>query len=246
MKAMVRVLVMAVVLSSRVLAQSFNIDVGGAGSGPASTYAAAGWPGIWNVVQAEHTTPFTTGPHPNDYMLVDINGNPTGVGLHQYGGMDQLTANDPSVSGNDAALLNDAMVTHSLTLETCTYLNGLQNGTYEVLVYAWMPNQPSSMAQTRFDFHPGVELVGGAWPGAHVEGVTYSRHIVQVTSGNMGLHVGIPSGGNTAIGAAWNGLQLRPLQGIPVPVSPKSVLLMTAIVVSAGAFVFRKPRRKLG
>jgi len=188
-------------------------------------------------------TPFMTGPHPNDYMLVDINGNATGVGLHQYGGMDDLSASDGSVSGSDADLLNDAMVTHSVPLETCVYLNGLQNGAYEVFIYAWRPNNPAFTAKNRFDFHPGEEFVGGAWPGSHVQGVTYSRHVVQVTSGFMGMHIGIPSGGNTAIGAAWNGLQIRPLApGPPAAPAVSSIgaMILVALIVAISAAVFRR------
>lgn len=228
-------------LSSLASAQSFNIDVGTTGSGPSSSYGAAGQAGVWNRVRAEHMTPFMTGPHPSDYMLVDITGAATGVGLHQYGGMADLNASDLSVSGNDADLLNDAILTHSIPLETCVYLNGLQNGLYEVLIYAWRPNNPAFIAQTRFDFHPELETVGGAWPGAHQEGVTYSRHIVQVNGGFMGLHIGIPSGGSTAIGAAWNGMQVRKIAVTSVPAieSAQGALLMASLLI-AGAWVFSR------
>ncbi|MEK6676099.1 MAG: hypothetical protein AABZ47_10655 [Planctomycetota bacterium] len=222
-------------------AQSFNIDVGQVGSGPAPTYAAAVSAGIWNVVRAEHVTPFTSGPHPSDYMLVDINGNPTGVGLHQYGGMDEVNASDPNLSGDNARLLNDYLATHSASLESCAYLNGLQNGWYEVTTYAWMPNQPSIMQKVRFDFHPGDTFVGGSWPGQHTQGITYARNIIQVTSGNIGLHVGVPSGGNTAIGAAWNGLQIRPLQAGTVPALSRSGFVVLSIVLACmGGILFRR------
>lgn len=226
-------------------AQSFNIDVGPLGLGPGSGYPAAGQSGFWNVVRADQVTPFTTGPTPQDVMLVDIYGNQTGVGFHQYGGLDLVDTTDPDLTGNDANLMNDFLATHSLTLESCMYLNGLQDGTYEVLVYAWMPNQPSIMQKVRFDNNPGFELVGGDWPGQHVEGITYSRHTIEVTGGLMAFHVGIPSGGNTSIGAAWNGIQLNYLDAGPVvpTLSEWGVIVLALLLVVAGAFVFRRAPR---
>lgn len=48
-----------VALCSPVLAQNFNIDIGLSQNGPASTYAAAGLPGVWNSITAPHTMPPT-------------------------------------------------------------------------------------------------------------------------------------------------------------------------------------------
>ena len=105
--------------------------------------------------------------------------------------------------------MNDCLVTHSVTLESCMYVNGLEDALYEVLTYAWFPNHPEAIQKVRFDFEPGITLIGGAWPGEHVEGITYSRDIIEVTGGHIGFHVGIPAGGNTEIGAAFNGFQLH-------------------------------------
>ena len=104
-------------------------------------------------------------------------------------------------------LLNDYLATHSDVLESCMYLNGLEDGMYEVLTYARMPNSPGTLQLVRFDFHKGTTLVGGAWPGQHEEGITYSRDIIEVNNGFIGFHVGIPPGGDTVIGAAFNGFQ---------------------------------------
>jgi len=136
-------------MATAAFGQAFNIDVGQPGGGPPASYAGAGLPGVWNAIPVYHMTPFMTGPHPDDFMLVDINGNATGVGLHQYGGMDLVALNDPSVSGNDALLMNDCLITHSAALETCVYLNGLEDGPYEVITYAWMPNRPTTMRLAR-------------------------------------------------------------------------------------------------
>jgi len=195
-------------LSAAALGQSFNVDIGPFNTGPAVTYGAAGVPGFWNSVPAAHTSA-NPGPTLGDYILSDIHGNVTGVGLHQFGGMELISQDDPSVGGDDAVLLKDAIVTHSISLKSCLYFNNLQNGLYEVLTYAWMPNHPEVTHVVFHDFTPGTALVGGAWTGRHEEGVTYARHLVTVTNGFMGPHAGLPAGGNTFIGGALNGIQLR-------------------------------------
>ncbi len=199
-------------LATAVAAQDFNVDVGPVGStAPSSSYAGAGQAGHWNSVTAQHTPPFTPGPHIDDVFLVDIDGNLTTVGFHQFGGMDNYDVADASVSGDDAILLEDYLATHSTSLATCPYLNGLANGTYEVITYAWMPGNPGVDQRVNYDFHPGNTLVGGSWTGSHAEGVTYSRDIIEVTSGSIGWHVAIPPGGATNPGAAFNGFQLKRL-----------------------------------
>lgn len=193
-----------------VMGQSFNVDVGVASDPPKSTYAGAGQAGHWNNVSGAHITPFTPNATPSDDMLLDLEGNATGVGFHQYGGMDlQSVESSDATDTDDAKLMNDYLVTHSIPLESCLYLNGLENGLYEVITYAWFPNQPATMQLVRFDFVPGTTLVGGTWSGGHAEGVTYSYDLIDVTSGHIGWHVGIPAGGDTVIGAAFNGFQLH-------------------------------------
>jgi hypothetical protein len=187
-------------------AQHINIDFGLPGSGPAPTYAAAGLPGVWNSIEGTHT------PFQNPeiiYNLVDLDGNPTAVTLYQFGGTELIVENDPSVTGDDAVLLNDANVTHTQNLETCLFINGLEDGEYEIITYAWRPNHPGVLGKVRHDFNPLNVIVGGAWPGRHVEGVTYARHIMQINNGYLGAHCGNVQGGNLEVGAALNGIQLR-------------------------------------
>lgn len=195
-------------------AQSFNVEVGSADTVPGASYAAAGLKGKWNAIQATHVTPFMTAPHPQAEPLFDLNGTPTNVVVHQFGGMDLDAKTDDLTDGDDAALMNDYRATHSTALETCLYINNLIPGDYEVTTYAWMPVDNSMVSKVRFDFSPYIPLVGGsAWPGEHVEGVTFARHIITVSPGPgmtfIGMHVGVPSGGNTVIGAPLNGFQLR-------------------------------------
>jgi len=206
-----RALIVAALLPSPVLAQDFNIDIGAAGTAvPPASYGAAGSPGVWNAVVLPHTTP-ALGPQAFDEPLVDLAGNPTGVGVHQFGGQAWVADADAALSGPDAALLEDALVTNSTSLDSCLYLNGLENGTYEVLTYMWMPNHPEVVHKSLFDFVPGTETNTGSWTGSHAEGVSYTRTIVEVTNGFMGPHAGLAPGGDPVLGGAINGLQIRKL-----------------------------------
>jgi hypothetical protein len=190
------------------LGQSFNIAIGNPGDGPSSNYAAAMMPGVWNVVQVPHTTP-SLAPQPFDEPLVDIHGLSSGVGIHQFGGFSILLVADPQVTGDDAVLLREALMTYSIGLKSCLYINGLQNGQYEVILYTWVPGNAVATNVSFVDFVPGFQFAGGNWTGQHEEGVTYARFIVPVTNGFLGPHAGIPDGGSTAIGGALNGLQVR-------------------------------------
>lgn len=194
------------VIAPPLFAQAINIDFGEPGAGPPPSYGAAGLPGVWNSLRGDHgvTTP----------NLLGLDGEPTTVSLRQIGGFDTPTVIDPDTTGDDALLMDDYLVTFSPTLESCIYLDGLAPGRYEVLIYARMPNRPDVLSYTSVDQEPGVPYfeVGGPWPGAHEELISYSRHVAVVgASGDLDLHSGIPPGAIAANGAALNGLQIRPL-----------------------------------
>jgi hypothetical protein len=192
-----------------VAGQSLNIDFGEAGAGPPSDYAAAGLPGVWNSFRGDHAVTV-----PN---LVGLDGLPTAVSLRQIGGFQTLLVDDPDTAGSDGLLMDDYLVTFSAGLESCIYLDHVQPGTYEVLIYARMPAQPLVGAYTSVDQEPGFPhaIVGGPWPGGHQELVTYSRHLAIVgADGNLDLHSGIVPGANAALGAALNGLQIRLLDAL--------------------------------
>jgi hypothetical protein len=191
-------------------AQSFNINIGPSGGPtPSSGYAAAGQAGVWMTLPAFHNT--TT------FNLVDRAGTTTGVSVWQYGGTQLRATDDPATLGDDDALMDECQVTFTPSLETCLFFNGLENGDYEVLIYACMPAQPTVLSYTSCDEEPGRphRTVGGAWPGQHQEFVTYSRHSATVTSGLLRTHSGIVPGQPAANGAALNGIQLRRI--IPSP-----------------------------
>ena len=186
-------------------AQDLNIDFGHGLSGPAATYAAAGQPGVWNAIPAAHGT--TTN------NLVDLSGAVTAVSVSQIGGLALLVDNDPAVSGDDALLLDDFLVTYNAGLESCIYLNSLTAGVYEVLIYARMPDDAVG-SYTSIDQEAGTPhwTVGGAWPGEHVLLTSYSRHLATVgPGGDLDLHSGIVPAADPSLGAALNGLQVRRL-----------------------------------
>jgi hypothetical protein len=178
-------------------AQTLNVNFAPSGHTPSASYGAAGTAGAWSTV---------TGIAGPAYDLVDIDGA-SGITLTQSPTTTLLATSDPSVRGDDATLLNNGLVTNGA--ETCLMFSGFHPGTYEVFIYAWLPNQPAVLSRTRQDEAPSTIDVGGAWTGAHAEGVTYARYVVTVGSdGNLPAHSGLVP---NAPAAALNAVQIRPL-----------------------------------
>lgn len=184
-------------------AQSFNIAIGPLANQPSSSYAAAGRPGYWNATPAYHNT--------NTYNLVKLDGTVTGVHIWQYGGTELRNTDDPATTGDDEQLMDHCQVTYTPGLETCVFFYDLINGDYEVLIYAMMPAQPAVKSWASSDEDPGHPhyIVGGAWPGQHQQGITFSRLIAHVTSGLLRTHSGIVPAQDPALGCAYNGVQIR-------------------------------------
>jgi hypothetical protein len=178
--------------------QSVNLDYGLAAATPDPTYQAAGVAGQWNGLNAP-----TGVPQP----LVGLRGQATKATVtHDFGAY--LGLDDPGTSGNDQALLDDGLgdlgdVMCNLTFE------GLVDGAYEVIAYAWTPGQPGDSTLVVVNNDVGeIHLSGGAWPGHFEPGVT---HIVQEAEVDGGtLTVGVVGGFFGASGFL-NGVQLRRL-----------------------------------
>ncbi len=211
----------ALSLAPAASAQSINIDFGPvdpkdpAAHQPSSTYAAAGLPGYWNSIPAFHTT--TT------FDLIDRAGNVTPVRLLQIGGTQTLLGVDPATSGDDERLMDDHLITYN-AVESCLFFDGLEPGTYTMLLYARMPNKPGVMSYTDCDEEPGNPYyqVGGVWPGGHEVLVTYSRHVAIVSENQrLRAHSGLVPGGTPSEGAALNGVQLHRAPDCPADVSPE-------------------------
>ena len=187
-------------------AQSFNFAVGPTTNQPSSSYAAAGLPGYWNAFPA---------PNGSDtYNLVQLDGTVTNVYAWQGGGTFLLNSDDPGTNGDDQQLMDHCQITYTST-ETCLFFYNMQAGDYEILMYAWMPNQPTVISNTSSDNETGFPhiVVGGAWPGHQAEGITFARHLCHVSNSDNTLktHSGIVPGQNQANGAAYNGIQIRQL-----------------------------------
>ncbi len=182
--------------------QSYNIVFGQPLSLPSADYAAAGLPGAWNVVGVP-----IVGEH---YPLQNLAGEFTGVTLNNIGGTQLLVADDPATAGDDELLMDEMLIGFNDPVDVCIWINNLPSGPYEVLIYAMTPNTPSLLSRTRVDFaDQGPVWIGGAWPGRHEEGVTYSRHTVTVSDGRIGLHSGLFSAN---VQSGINGIQVRRLQ----------------------------------
>ncbi len=185
-------------LAATAQAQAVNVNFGPTDGAPASTYGAAGAVGTWNSI---------SGIAGQTFEIVDLSGAATPITMSQSPTTTMLTTADASVSGDDAKLLNTGLDTTGA--ETCLAFNGFTAGMYEVLVYAWTPNAPSVLSRTRQDEAASTIDVGGAWTGAHVEGVTYARYVVTVgADGNLPAHSGLAP---SQPSAALNGIQIRPL-----------------------------------
>src|SRR5438105_8108838 len=113
-----RVMVVTLMLGGSVRAQSINVSFGHPTGAPASSYAAAGLPGVWNSIEGQASPQIT-------YPLVGLDGGATGVTLYQSGSTTLMIANDPTVNGDDANLLNSALIIYDATQETCLFDNGL-------------------------------------------------------------------------------------------------------------------------
>ncbi len=190
--------VLALAAGSPVLAQSFNIEFGPSGSAvPPSTYAAAGWPGVWNTFSSLPTNVW--------FPVVDLNGQATSAYIYNNGGTAFMTGSS-GASGADAALMGDMFLSYNNPTDLCLWLTGLQAGTYQVYMYAMTPGNSTLQSRVRVDNgSPGATMVGGAWPGHHVQGVTYQMFTVTVPAGGtIAFHSGL-AGAN--IQSGLNGVQ---------------------------------------
>ncbi len=188
----------ALLASPAAHAQSLNIDFGSTVSAPSAAYGAAGPAGAWSAIGV--LPPGQRAP------LVGLDGASVAAQIYMIGGTSLIGSNDPGTVGDDGALVDDMLIGFNNPVDVCIWVENLVNGPYEVLIYALTPNNPSLLHRVRVDFAtPDATMIGGAWPGSHVEGVTFERFTVAVTDGKIGLHSGLP-GGNIESGI--NGIQI--------------------------------------
>ncbi len=195
----------AILVCSAVLnAQSYNLDVGLNQSQPlpAPTYGAAAGAagaGVWNSAPGGNGA--ATG-------LVDLTGANLGAGAVTIGGVQNFAFNNPLTNGDDGFMLDDAQDCGAFgTIVTWT-VSGLPNKTYDVYTYAWAPDFPATYFTTvDVAGSSGPQVVGGAdWTGSHVLGVTYARHRVIVTTGQVVIT--IQAANNPGTFGTVNGIQV--------------------------------------
>ncbi|MBI5364374.1 MAG: hypothetical protein HZA53_14435 [Planctomycetes bacterium] len=157
-------------------AQSINVDVGVHATYPLPSAifgAAATNAGTWNAM------PVTAG---SAFSVVDLAGTPTGVTLTLSGGV--ATAASTNLGGaapDDLALLGDVMDPGSVA-RTLT-IAGLMPGDYDLYCYAIGPDDAAFRTQISVaGSSDPLQVVGGAWTGGYVLGVTHARHRVTLTA----------------------------------------------------------------
>lgn len=190
----------ALAFPATAFAQAINVDFGTPGSTPSSAYGGAGLPGYWNTIPL--TSPGQRVP------LRGLDGSLNGADIRQIGATGFLEVNDPATHGDDAALIDDMVISDNDPLDACYWIDHLDAGEYVVILYGVTPGDPSLQHRVRVDDAvPGPIWIGGAWPGSHQEGVTYQSFVVEVTAGWIGFHSGVPSG---VIESGLNGVQIYP------------------------------------
>ena len=207
-------LVVVLGVSSASWAQSFNIDMEAffspplGGGVPSDSFGgAAGTPGRWNSVPAAG---FGTN------LLVDLQGNPTGVRMIGPMGGGSAGHNIPINTGDYARLLNDARAIDR-DLGLSFQVSGLTPGRYEVFTYVVSISNVSQVRQSKVSILGAIgvsdKVAIGPMPGNRlIEGVTHTKHEVLITNGEINLHIDYLE----TTGNGWfNGIQVK--QVVPEP-----------------------------
>jgi hypothetical protein len=155
------------------------------GGAPSSAFrGAAGNPGNWNNI---------SGAGFGTHYLRGLDGGLTNTRIvgpeGGSGGGDAIPIN----TGDYAKLLNDARsVDRILGLDF--KFDGLLNGRYYVFTYLVSITTTTEIRRTRVTIAEGVgptsQTLTGPMPGNQlIEGITHTRHVVDVTNGEMNLYL---------------------------------------------------------
>ena len=138
-------------LSAAAHGQSVNIDVGDLAGPTAPDYGGAGLPGAWNVFAAAPGDP---------QPLVGLTGQPVAATATRDFGY-ALAYDDPGTSGDDQGLMDDGLGEVG-DVQMTMWIDGLLDGTYEVLTYAWTPARPndSTLVMVNDDLFTGLFWTG--------------------------------------------------------------------------------------
>lgn len=163
-------------LAAAAQAQTFLIDLGPELDVPFVTYGAgSGMTGYWYG---------ESGPFDEPQDLIDRWGVWTSVTIFAATAPPILEEDDPATSGDDDALCDDGARCGLVGDTDVWEFRELANGVYHVYTYVFTPNRPADRLQVEVpgSIDPQV-TIGGPWPGAHVEGITFSRHRLIVSDG---------------------------------------------------------------
>ncbi len=198
-------------LTSISTAQNFNLDVGANQSAPLPSVAygaAANQPGQWFSVGTTAQTPVG---------LVDINGASTLASITPTGGFGDFFVGNPVWNGDDGLLMEDAADVGGLWQGapggSITWaVTGLLPGDYEIYTYGLAPDFPA-VYSTRVDVVGGAggpQILTGNWTGSpHVQGQSFARHTISVTTGQTVTIVTDDPGTLANNLATVNGFQLK-------------------------------------
>jgi hypothetical protein len=145
-----------------------NIDLGQLIGSPSDSFGgAANQPGHWVSMSA---LDFCTFIFDHEHATLFF--------YHLYTAGTAGATPFPAISGEEEAMMEDFHVLDPLGTPTKLYLFALQPGHYDAYVYSWSADDPFAVVETWMDgpvVHAPVTIHGAGWPGAQVEGMTYSR-----------------------------------------------------------------------
>ena len=192
--------------SASASAQSFNVDFGTLDSSPAASYGAEGLAGVWNT--------FDSMPNFQRLPLVGLDGGLLAVDIMNIGFDFIESADIPGTTGADESLLDDCFTSLNDPIDGCIFLRFLEPGEYRVIMYAIAPDDEFLMNRLRVDQNTqDPEFVGGAWSGAHENGITFMTQMATVgIDGKLDIHSGL-IGSNTR--SVMNGFQVIQVEPCP-------------------------------
>lgn len=167
----------------------FNVDYGGAGQVPSSSYfGASGYSGHWNAMDNSF------GPLSLPSSSV-IPANCTIAGTaatYTRSGTTNGTFgyDNPNTTGDAALLLDDALDLGGVGGNAAVTISGLPTGIYDVWVHAWAPDDPIN-SKTWVVVDGGLaetHLLGGADFSGNLDGFTTHYDRIDVTNGSLTFH----------------------------------------------------------
>jgi hypothetical protein len=184
-------------------ADFINIDYATEFGTPSAAYGgAANQPGFWNNPATGTSAP---------QALRDLSGAPTGVTIAMSPARGSFSFSNPGPVGDERALMDDLVDLGSAGTTTFT-IHGLTAGTYNIYTYAWAPDSDTYRTGVSVNGSP-VQIVGGAWPGGQVQGITYDQQTVTINPGQDLVVAATVVSGFGSI----NGFQIAQPVAVPEP-----------------------------